>query len=126
MAGVDIWAMKDGRATSFDVKNDGSAWKTGNICLELYSDYPDGRTRDGWATKSNCTWFVWLIEQPSLTGYRYWAIKADEVVAKLPVLREELRVISTSRDSNKLTYNALLPIRDIPELFDNYHSGELE
>ncbi len=125
IAGVDLFAMKDGRAVSFDVKPDGSAWKTGKLYLELRSEYPDGRTKDGWATKANCNWFVFIIEQPSLTGYRYHAIKADEVVAKLPVLAEELREIYTDRDSNKRTYSLLLPINDIPEHFDSYNQGEL-
>ncbi len=124
-SGIDLFAIKDSRTVSFDVKNDGSAWKTGNVCLELRSEYPNGRTTDGWATKANCDWFVFIIEQPSMTGYRYHAIKADEVVAKLPMLSQELREIYTDRDGNKKTYNLLLPIRDIPEYFDSYNHGEL-
>lgn len=124
-AGIDLFAMKDGRATSFDVKLDASAWKTGNVCLELRHEYPDGRQKDGWATKAVCDWFVIIIEQPSMTGYRYHALKADEVVAKLPMLSQELREIYTERDGNKRTYNLLLPIRDIPEYFDSYNHGEL-
>lgn len=124
-SGIDLFATKGDRTVSFDVKNDGSAWKTGNVCLELRSEYPNGRTTDGWATKANCDWFVFVIEQPSMTGYRYHAIKADEVVAKLPMLCEELREIYTERDGNKKTYNLLLPIRDIPEYFDSYNHGEL-
>ena len=76
--GMDQFALKDGRITIFDVKADGIAYQSGNIGVELFDEYDDGRTRDGWARKRVVDWYVFMCELPG-SGYDCHAVQPDEL-----------------------------------------------
>lgn len=121
--GMDQFALKDGRITIFDVKADGIAYQSGNIGVELFDEYDDGRTRDGWARKRVVDWYVFMCELPG-GGYDCHMVAADMLYRKLDKLIEQYPVKPTSkgRDGNKTTHNLLMPINDLPEVFADTRS----
>ena len=125
-AGIDMFCSKDGEVTTFDTKNDRVAHRTGNLGLEDYSIYhKDGRHKDGWARKANCDWFC-ILEEVEMGIYVYHLIKADEVVAKLDQVREDYKSLCTKRDPNKVTWNVIVPKKDMHDIFDSYTTGPVD
>ncbi len=122
--GMDMFAVRNGKVSIFDVKFDGRAHETGNLAFELYSEYPDGRTRDGWASKPVADWLVFIIEQPNKAN-DYIALKADELNAQLIRLKADQKTIFTSRDRNKRTYSVLCPIDQLENYFTKLRRGTL-
>ena len=124
--GIDMFAINpDGGITSFDTKNDRVAHRTGNLGFEDRMDYHDGRTREGWAHKANCDFFV-ILEKVGYNQFVYHLFKAEELVRKMDGLREAYRSLSTKRDPNKLTWNIIVPKADLALLFDSYSTGEVD
>ena len=123
--GIDIRATKDELTLTFDVKNDGMAAKTGNLAFEFISRYHNGRIKDGWATKAACDFFV-ILEDLGDGRFNYHAVRASEVVAKLPEMMPDYRVGICRKDPNKETSSLLIKKHLMPHLFESYVTGAVK
>ena len=125
LKGVDICATKDGEFRLFDVKVDGMAQKTGNVGIELFTTYANGRNHDGWGQSTQADWWVWLCEDKlNPDVYNYVMLKPSEVVPMLPQLREQFPRRATRRDGGgKETWSLYFNIEALRDTFTNVLTG---
>ena len=112
-SGTDLFAISsDRKVYEVDVKSDGRISSTGNIGLELYTEYESGKAnRPGWATEAKAD--VWVI----LFRGENRAISLDptQLVMRLPELSKKYPVKPTRRDQGKATFNLLIPVNALEE-----------
>jgi len=104
--GIDLFAEKNGKQITYQVKYGHQMKKTGNLAIEEKEVYEDHRKdKDGWGRKLTSDYVVFIETMPN--NIHYFNIHASDDLTQY-VGNDEYRLLPTYRDKGKQTWNRIV------------------
>ncbi len=116
--GVDLFANKNGKTITYQVKYGHQMKKTGNLAIEEKEVYDDFRKdKEGWGKKLTSDYVVFIETMPH--NIHYINIHKSGDLTQY-VGNDDYRLLPTYRDKGKQTWNRIIP-RQQMELTSQCH-----
>ena len=105
--GVDLFANKDGKEITYQIKYGHVMQRTGNLAIEEKEVYDDFRKdKKGWGKKLTSDYVVFVEDLPN--SLYYFNIHKS-IDLKQYIGNDDYRLLPTYRDKGKQTWNRIVP-----------------